>query len=480
MHFKQMMRAALMLALVAPASAAAAPMTLDEAYRIAIQNNAQLRAAQESVKQAEINARRAWTYLGPQINGQISHSWNNEVTADFPYTDPRDPGLLSPPVNGSCPTDPAEVSFGAPVSAGAACFLTRPRVNQIVVRPAESTTFTLSGAQPIFQGQTIPALQAAWDAEDMAAANLQYAREQILFSVSQVYYNTAAAERFVRIQEQSLANLRDHLKTAQAKYAVGQIPRMGVLQAEIEVTRAEAAYSRARTDYRNALLAFANLLGIDDVPELESAEALTATTFAVNFPQDPTDAAYKNRGDLEAARKQVELARDQKNVNLLAFAPSLMLNGNIQKVDNPGSFGEEESWTVMLVLNVPLFQSGKRIFDAQESYSQIRQAESQLEAKRNEVKLDVATALAKLEVTQQNLAVAQKQAELSRENYQITKVSFDNGLATSLDLIDANQLLFSAEVNLTREQLNARLEALNVMRSAGLLTSALQVGPVEE
>lgn len=468
-----------LLAVAAPA--AGAPLTLEDAYRQALANNPQLQAAREGVEQADAKVKKTWTYLGPTVNGQISHSWNNEVTASFPYDDPRKPGLLTRPgLDGNCPLPPDAAALGTTMTTGPACFVKEPSFNEIVVRPAESTTLSLSGTQPIFTGQVIPALQMAREGREIARASLAGAKEQVLYNVANLYYNTAAAERFVRLSEQSFSNLQDHLKTAQAKFAVGQIPRMGVLQAQIEVTRAQASLARARNDYQNAKLALANLIGAQGPIELQSAEDLTATTYTAVYPADPTAEALANRSDVAVANSQVEIARDGKNLAWLAFSPQLMLNGNIQRTDQAGAFGAKDNWTVMLVLNVPLIQGGGRIFDLTENYSKIRQAETMHAAKKMEVQLDVQSSYSKLQVTRESLAVAVKQRELAQENYAITKVSFENGLATSLDLIDANQTLLGAEINETREQLNERLDTLNYMRSLGLLLRAVQVSDEEE
>lgn len=468
-----------LLAWAAPA--AGAPLTLEEAYRQALQNNPQLQAAREGVAQAEAKVNKAWTYLGPTVNGQISHSWNNEVTAAFPYDDPRRPGFLSRPgLDGNCPLPPDAAALGTTMTTGPACFVKEPSFRDIVVRPAESTTLSLSGTQPLFTGQFIPGLQMAREGREIARASLAGAKEQVLYNVANLYFNTAAAERFVRLSAQSFSNLQDHLKTAEAKFAVGQIPRMGVLQAQIEVTRAQASLARARNDYQNAKLALGNLIGAQAPLELLSAEDLTATTYTAVYPADPTAEALKNRSDVAVSNSQVELARDGKNFAWLAYSPTLLLNGNIQHTDQPGSFGSEDSWTLMLMLNVPLIQGGGRIFDLQENYSKIRQAENMHQAKKLEVQLDVQSAFSKLQVTRENLAVASKQRELAQENFAITKISFENGLATSLDLIDANQTLLGAEINETREQLNERLDTLNYMRSLGLLLRTVQVSDTEE
>lgn len=458
-------------------------LTLRDAIRSALKQNRSLLAAEEAVNQARANARKAWTYLGPSISLQAAQSWNNEVTAQFPFNDPRRPALITPVnQNGRCTPPADQPQSGAPVTtpppvipitAGPVCVFSQPSMQDIVVRPARSRSYTLQGMQPIFTGQALPAIQAAYAAVALAEANLAHAQEQIAYNVASLYFNAVLAARHVELSERSYQNILEHVTKAKARYDVGQIPRMGLLQAQIEATRTQANLTRARNDHRNALAALANLIGAHEVVALQSPEELTTAVQPALPEGDPAAIAYAHRSDLVAATEQVDMAYDGKNVTWMKFTPAIVVNGQYQHVSDPGAFGEKNSWTVMAVASLPLLQSGARIFELQESYSKIRQAEAMLAAKRDEVRLDVQTARSKLEVSRENYLVARKQAELAAENYAITKVSFENGMATSLDVIDANQALFAAELNALRESFNVSIDTLNYLRALGLLNETL-------
>ncbi len=477
---------ALIVSLAALPAHAQQTLTLQAAFNLALQNNKNLLAARESIDQAVIQGRKAWTIMGPSVEAQAAQSWNNEIVTQFAATDPREPVLITPTnPDFSCP-DPTTLApgdFTSPtgINAGPACVFSQPTFQDVIVRPGTSRTLTLSGTQPIFIGGLIPALQAAGDQKELARANFSDAREQVLYNVANLYYNTVAAERFVELQRQSYENLQKHLASTRTKYEVGQIPRMGVLQAQIELTRAAAALSRARNDYLNAQAALANLIGITELPRLSSPDAMTTATWVPSeFPTDPTQAALANRSDLRASMQQLELAKTSRNSVWWRFAPSVVATGQIQRNTDPGAFGEQDSWTVMAVASIPLIDKGQRVVDLQDSFSRIRQAELMLEAKQNEVRLDIQTSRSKLEVTRQNLAVAEEQMQLADENYQITTLSFENGLATSLDVIDANQALLGAEINLLRERFNLQLDTLNYLRALGLLEEELTLAQADK
>jgi outer membrane protein TolC len=440
MSYRHSIPAFILAAAVLTGTASAETLTLDQAFRLALTHNRNLQAGSENIQQARIQKRQAWSIMGPTASAQANQSWNNEVVTQFPG-----------------PT-------GQPID--------------VVVRPGQSRTFTLSGTQPIFVAQFIPALQNAGRSQALAQANIRDAQEQVLYNVANLYFNVVAAEQFVELSRRSYENLLEHLATAEARFEVGQLPRMGVLQAQIEVTRAQATWTRARNDYTNALAALANLIGIPQIERLQPAGELverisTQATPGVPFATNATAAALEKRPDLEAARKQLDLAQGGRTAGWYAFSPSLVANGQYQVSSDPGALGAGESWTVMLVLNVPILEGGRRILDLQESASRIRQAERLMEAKRDEVSLDVQTAISNLRVGMENLELAVQQQALARENFEIARISFESGLITSLDVIDANQALLSSEINALREQFNARLDRYNYLRATGQLREGL-------
>ena len=455
-------------------SAVAQPLSLEDAFAHALRHNRNLLAAEENVRQADLQRRQAWTIMGPTVDAQASHSWQNEITSPLPGADPTAPALIIPPIDGECPLPddgiPDDMALPTdPLQPGPACVYTQMAEQEIVVRPSRSATFQLSANQPLFVGALIPALQAAANQRRLARHNLDDAREQVLYNVANLYFNTVAAQEFVALQEQSRDNLQAHLDIAETRFEVGETPRMGVLQASIELRRAEAALTRARNDERNARAALANLIGMEDLPPLQSAAELVADVQLPDFPDDPLEEARRHRSDLLAARTQVDLARDNRNSTWWQFSPSIFASGNVQRQTDPGAFGDEDTWTVMLMLNVPLIDRGSRIVSLQESQSQIRQAEILRRATSEEVRLELQTTQSQIEVTRQNLGVAHEQVELAEENFEITTLSFEHGLATSLDVIDANQALLSAHVNLIQEQFNLQLDTFNYFRAMGLL-----------
>ena len=466
-----------LVSLVLTPAAQAQVLTLEDAFQTALERNRDLQNVEENLVQANLQVRRAWSNLLPTMGAQASQTWNNEVVSGFPMTDPQQPAVIGRPTQEGC-TEP--VPGEDPITPGPVCIFSEPAVEEVVVRPGQSQALSVSVSQPIFVGPSIPGIRMANASREASEADFRSIREQTLYHVAQLYMNTVALERLVRLQEKGYENMRSHLEVAQSRYRVGDASRLSVLQAETEVTRADAALHRTRVEYRNARASLANLLGVESVGRLQPPEELTRfAQIGAPYGEEATSVARSNRGDLMAARKQVDAARHSRTAQAMRFAPSLMASAGLQWDTDPGAFADARSWSVGLTLNVPLFEAGNRIHDLQESASRLRQARTTLLAREQELRVDLEAAFNRLEVSRRNLEVARKQRELARESFTVAETGFAHGAVSGIEVIDTNQTLFSAEVEALRESLNVELDTLNYYRALGLLADVLGIGPEE-
>ena len=455
-------------------------LTLDEALATALEHNRNLQNAEENLVQATLQVHRAWSNLLPRMGAQASQNWNNEVVTGFPITDPQQPAILGRPTQEGC-VEP--VPGDDPITPGPVCIFSEPAVQEVVVRPGQSQALSLSVSQPIFVASTIPAIRGANASREASEADFRAMQEQTLYHVAQLYMNTVALERLVHLQSQSYENMLRHQEVAQTRYELGEASRLSVLQAETEVARAEAAWHRSRVEYLNAMASLANLIGVERVGRLQPPEELTrfAGSDAPYEPygEDATSVAREKRGDLMAARKQVVAARHARTAQSMRFAPTLMASAGLQWDTDPGAFGDARSWSVGLTLNLPLFEAGTRIHDRRESASRLRQAQTSLLSREQELRVELESAFNRMEVGRRTLTVARKQRALASESFAVAQTGFEHGAVSGMEVIDANQTLLGAEVEALREGLHVELDTLNYYRALGMLTDVLGVRPAD-
>ncbi|MFP2911662.1 TolC family protein, partial [Pyxidicoccus sp. 3LFB2] len=425
------MSSLLALTLAATTTLAAAPppvLTLEDALSRARKENLDLKAAQARLQQADVASRRAWAGYLPTITANAAIIRNNtSVTATFPTPDGPVPVTIQPLIQ---------------------------RQAQLEVR------------QAIIAPQLWAAIAAAYKSERVAELNVEQARREILFGVAQAYYGAAAQSQAVTVQERLVELNAARAKDTRVRFEAGTVTRVALLRAEQDLSRAEQDLIRAQNAAASARLVLATLLAFDD------AEFTVAPPPEPQVPEKTDtnqllERSLEARADVAAARETVELARLGKRQVWFSYLPTLGVSGAARIVNAAALGAPPESWAITFAASWTLWDGGLREANLSEASARIAEStanyrKAELTA-REEVKraqLDLQSALA-------NRLKAEQTVELARESQRLTDVSFKAGVATYLEVADANTALTGAEIGLVNERLQASVAALRLLRSVG-------------
>ena len=168
---------------------------------------------------------------------------------------------------------------------------------------------------------------------------------------------------------------------------------------------------------------------------------------------------------------QTKMAEEQVTYARGAFWPYLNLFAIYQGADqNPtGSTLNRESILAGAALNFPFFEGGLRIAELNEAKAKSRQAKLTYDDYKKNVDIELQGAYLDLQTQKGILKFLEDQLIFARDNYNAVLKQFENGLAVSLDVMDANSLLLSAEKNVVEASYNYQLAYLKIKRSNGTL-----------
>jgi len=164
------------------------------------------------------------------------------------------------------------------------------------------------------------------------------------------------------------------------------------------------------------------------------------------------------------AEQQVKYARG-------AFWPTVGLYAVYNAADqNPATVSlVRESILAGASLNFPFFEGGLRVAELREAQAKERQARLAYDDLKKNIDVELRGAYLDLETQQGALAFLEDQLVFAQDNYNAVLRQYENGLATSLDVMDANALLLSAERNAAEALYGWRLAYLKVRKSSGTL-----------
>lgn len=410
--------------MTAPATLFADSYTLEDLCRIALTSSERLKLAEQNVSLAEIGTDKARSWLYPRLSATGGVTQYSERK----YTNAG--GILQPE---------NAAAWG--------------------VRMDE--TLSLSGRE-------ITALAISRQSLLKSRYDLETNRDDYLLAyVAAAYYDVLLAERNLEIADANLERLTTYRDAAEKRLRIGEITKTVLLRAQSELSGAKSDRLQAKNALELARDTLASQVGIQAPFTLkqEHMEKIEIPELATLLEMAP-----RLRAEIKSLKMQKKMAAGQITHAEGAFMPSLTLTGAYEgATQNPATGSlNRDSFYAGLSLNFPLFDGGLRKADVSEARVRERQADLRIEEMKKEVALEVRTAHRELETQQGILRFLDDQLLFARDNYHAVSRQFDVGLADSLDVLDANTLLVSAERKAAAAALRLQFASLRLKKAAGL------------
>jgi outer membrane protein TolC len=292
------------------------------------------------------------------------------------------------------------------------------------------------------------------------------ARDLVVLAVGGTYLQVIAAKARVE-------SARAQLKTADALYqqavqehGVGLIAQVDVNRSQVQALSDQQRLLSLQNDLAKQKIDLARLTGLPPTDQYDTSDD-------VSLPDTPAielDAALKQafdqRPDLKAAQSQVrasELARSAARAELL---PTVSVSADFGEIGvNPGqAFG---TYTVAGSVKIPIWQGGRAKGDMQEADAALAQRRAELEDIKSLVESQVRKAYLDLEASVSQVEVAKKNVQVSREMLDLTKQRFGAGVVDSVEVVQSEQTVASAELDYINSEFSLNLAKLSMARAMG-------------
>ncbi|MCK5137368.1 MAG: TolC family protein [Bacteroidales bacterium] len=334
---------------------------------------------------------------------------------------------------------------------------------------SDQSTAKLQVSQLVFSGQYIIGIQTAKLARQISEQNLEFNELNIKESVINSYYLVLITEESLDILEQNLENLRETLEQTQTMFQTGMAEKTDVDQIRITVNQLENSKNALN---RNLELNYNMLrfqLGLEaevDVQLTDNLESLFTnlqpeTALTIPF-------TIENNVTYQIMKSQEEINKKLLDMQQWNYAPTLAGFYNYNAKIMTTGFDMTPNHLAGLSLAVPIFSSGMRkarVDQARIDYSmaQINRSiiEDQLQLQEKQFRYNLQSSL-------ENYFTQKENVEVAQSVYDSYRRKFEQGMATSLDLTQANGNYLDAESNyLTAimEVMNAKLQLDKLMNN---------------
>jgi outer membrane protein len=401
--------------------------TLESALARAYGNNPTLNAQRANVRSTDENVARAKSGYRPQVNGSA------DVGRTF-----------------------TDFNRGGP--GGSTIERLTPRGVGIEVE------------QSIFNGfRTVNSVRQAESSVFGARENLNNNEQNTLFDSASAYMNVLRDTAILDLQRNNVEVIDEQLRQTRDRFNVGEVTRTDVAQAESRLAASRSQASLAEANLRTSIAQYRQVVGVEP-RQLAPGRPLDRL-----LPRN-VDAALKvafgEHPAIKAAQHGVDVAELQVKIEQGALAPQVGVRGSVTQRYSTQIAGDNVlSASVVAQLTVPIYEGGQAYASTRQAKETVGQRRLEADSIRDQVRAAVISSWGQLEAARAQIQAAQAQVDAAETALNGVREEARVGQRTTLDVLNAQQELLNARVNLITAQRDRVVASYAVVQATGRLNS---------
>ncbi len=411
--------------------------TLEESLELGLKNSKQIKISQAALKNSEAKVTEVGSQMFPRLSFGASYLRLSDVK----------------PFSVSVPFSPQPITIQETI--------------------LDNYQLKLSLQQPLFTGFRLSSLKDAAEFNSKSI-ELQHSKEinEEAFRIHIAFWSYYKAQKVLSLVEENLKSLGEHLDDTKNFVDNGLATRNDLLKLEVQFSNTELKQIEAANGVELARTAFNKAVGLplNTKSQVSSGDpkALSITT---KF-DDLLSEALNAREEIKSLEYKIKAGEENIDAAQAGWFPSVSLFGNYyygrpnQRI-MPLEDTFNDTWDVGVALNWTLWDWGETSSKTTQAEQQLIQVETSYEVIKENIEMEVYNNYLTVISEFEKVKVSNKAVEQAKENLRITNNKYNQQLATSTDLIDAEVALLNAKTNLANSLVDLKLAKTKLEKSVG-------------
>lgn len=327
-------------------------------------------------------------------------------------------------------------------------------------------------SMPIFSGfkikNSIVASENSFKAQSFTAS---HTKEELALNVVELFAGLYKSTEMVNLLKENLKSAQQRTKDFSAMVDNGLIARNDLLKVQLQESNVALSLATAQKNVNVFNYQLVSLLKLSEGTSIDIDIEAVKRDMAKNQSQNTS--ALRN--DLEALNYKQKASEAGIKIAKAGYFPSLALTGGYIAFDLKNTLSVTNAMNYGIGFNydlASLFKNGKQVKLAKIKFEEAKQATAQLSDKIKE----------EIQQAEENYALALKQnkvyalaSEQATENYRIIKDKYDNNLANTNDLLEADVQQLQSTINLSLSQAEIALKYYQLQFASGKLINSFNL-----
>ncbi|MEP6475249.1 MAG: TolC family protein [Gemmatimonadota bacterium] len=437
-------------------SAAGTPLSLEAAVQKAIPASEAIGLAVAERLRASGQIHRAYAEFLPQLT--LSAQYTRQIKSQ--YGSSSDSSSAGAACTRFTPQPGTEAERLDSLEAAVGCLTNQnpfAAFSELPFARPNQYNFGISFSQTLFNGSVRGRVRAAKAGRTLAELGITSAQSQLVLDVTTAYYDALLAEQLVSIAQLALDQSDTTLAQTSLGERVGSAAEFDVLRARVsrDNNRVALIQQRASRDVAFDRIKQLVLLPLDQPVNLTTPLASGDST-AFSMPDTSmlksNDSSVTQRNAVQEAQATATIQEIVYKIAAAEWWPSLNLTSRYSQLAYPSGAIPHGSdfrtdWNVGVLLNFPVWTSGRFKGDAQIARADYEQSVQRLSQARKAAVLDNRQVIARLQAAHAAWTASFGTVEQAERAYHIAEIRYREGLSTQTELNDSRLALAQAQVN---------------------------------
>jgi outer membrane protein TolC len=292
------------------------------------------------------------------------------------------------------------------------------------------------------------------------------ARDMVVLAVGGAYLQLIAASARVDATRATLETADALFEQALQQRSAGVIAQPDVNRSQIQALTERQRLISLENDLAKQKLNLARMTGIPaDSPYDISDDISYSPTPAISL-DNALRLAYIQRSDARAAEAQVRAAERALSAARSERLPTLSIRADYGVIGtNPGQ--SHGTFAATGSLNFPIWQGGRTEGNIEQAEAVLAQRQAELEDVLGQIDSEVRTAFLDLQAAANQVEVALKNTQVTRENLILTRQRFDAGVNDNVEVVQAQESVATAQLDYINSTFAHNLGKLALARAVG-------------
>lgn len=416
-------------------------LTLEDALRIALSENASVKVADMEIERTGYARKGTYASLFPQISG--SGSYQRTIKKQVMYMD-FDIGGMGSMAGGSAGSSGSGDSGDASGSKSTSDGFEVGRWN--------TWSVGLTASMPLVNAQLWKNLRISRENVELAVEQARSSRLETVNQVKQAFFTCLLSKKAFDVYKSAYENALANCEQIQRRYNAQKASELDLTRAKTTLANAIPNVYDAESSVLLSLWQLKAVMGVDLDTNIDVAGDLD--DFAEHMLYDLNESeslTLENNSTMRQLAIQAEQLADAVKVQQYAYLPTLSLtfNYSLNAMANDFVFSEYK-WSpysfVGLSLSVPIFSGGQRLNAVRQAKVQARELDVRRADTERQLKIAIRQYLNQMETAMKSYGSARSASETAQKAYDIAAKSYDVGRSTLTDLNDAQYALTQSQL----------------------------------